>query len=139
MITDVKKGEDGARQPRTRKPRRCYRCGAILCRGADICPACGFSVHSPVRIDMAEAMEGPYITDEKGKLLWKGTGKDTAFLYAPTRRTILVCWRSCSRWEDSPLHQERMTVVNGEAYRFERTYRFGFIRWIKTRRIQKRR
>lgn len=114
---------------------RCYRCGAWMDAGTETCPECGFFLRSPVEIRMYEVMTDIRIYDRAKNLLWTGEGNDIAYIEAPERKIIKICWGS---------HFEKwISIKNGEAYRFER--RLGKMAksledagLMKTRTIQKR-
>lgn len=109
---------------------RCYRCGALMDAGMEICPECGFHLHSPVEIQMSPYMSNIEIFDHDGILLWKGAGTETAFIDAPEEKQIRIKW-------SSDLSEDRQ-VINGEAYRFENTkLAKGFAKMVKTRSISK--
>ncbi len=91
---------------------RCYRCGTLMSADADTCPDCGFFLFSPVEIQMSERMKDIRIYDDANNNLWSGDGTDTAYIDAPKRRNIRICWGSYS--------EILISVKNGEAYRFER-------------------
>ena len=110
---------------------RCYRCGAVMNDSIEICPECGFNLNAPVEIKMYRSMMGPEIIDEEERILWQGSGDDTAFIDAPQPLKITIRW-------GADQHEERV-VVNGEAYRFERgAMGKGFEIMKKTRRKPKR-
>ena len=111
---------------------RCYRCGAVMDERSDICPACGFDIHSPVEIQMCAGMMGAEIYDENGKLLWAGRDSQTAHIDAPERINVHILWKAdLETWQ---------SIRNGEAYRFERIRGgpSGFVKLRKTRSLPKR-
>ena len=111
---------------------RCYRCGACMEESARICPACGFDLCSPVEIRAQKGMKCMEIYDDAGNLLWSGSDTETAYIDAPDRKRIRICWRFGI--------EAARDIRNGEAYRFEQIPGFahGFVRLVKTRRIPKR-
>ena len=112
---------------------RCYRCGALMSDDTDICPDCGFCLNSPVEIETHRWMVDVRILDAEGVLLRECTSGETAYIDAPTRRAIRICWT-----EYEPMEEVR-NVINGEAYRFVGSkLRKGQVRLIKTRTIPKR-
>ena len=92
---------------------RCYHCGAPMDAGSDICPVCGFYLHSPVEIRMWEEMTNIRVYDDAGNILWSGDGAEMVYTDAPERRDIRICWGSSIPFEMP------VKVKNGEAYRFE--------------------
>ena len=114
---------------------RCYRCGAMMNVNTDTCPECGFFLHSPVEIVMFEEMTDIRIYDNTKKILWTGDGNGIAYIEAPSRRNIKICWGYDFKiW---------ISIKNGEAYRFERRFskmarRHGDARLLRTRTIPKR-
>ena len=114
---------------------RCYRCGALMSTGMDTCPDCGFFLNSPVEIRMFEEMVDIIIYDNAKNILWSGNGTGIAYIDAPKRRNIEICWgRYYKLW---------ISVKNGEAYRFERRFskmarRKGDASLVRTRTIPKR-
>ncbi|MBQ7754486.1 MAG: hypothetical protein IJR78_01990 [Clostridia bacterium] len=111
---------------------RCYRCGTNMDEDSTICPACGFDLNSPVEIRMCKGMMGADIFDQKGTLLWTGRDSETAYIDAPERKNIRICWKADFEiW---------CNVKNGEAYRFEHRIGApsGFVQLIKTRAIPKK-
>ena len=123
----VQRGDD--------RKMRCYRCGAMLCTGADTCPDCGFFLNSPVEIQMFEEMTDIRVFDSTNTILWSGDGTGIVYVDAPIRKNIKICWGSNFEiW---------LSVKNGEAYRFE--HRFskmgktkGEARLVRIRTIPKR-
>ena len=114
---------------------RCYRCGAWMRSGIDTCPECGFFLNSPVEIVMFEEMADIRIYDMERNILWTGGGNDTAYVDAPDRIHIQICWGFDFRI--------MISIKNGEAYRFERRFskmgkRKGDAAIIKTRTIPKK-
>lgn len=114
---------------------KCYRCGAMMSPDTNTCPECGFYLNSPVEIQMFEEMKDIRVYDNAKNLLWTGDGTGTAFIDAPTRRTIEICWGYGI--------EISLSVKNGEAYRFERRLtkmakRIGDAVPVRTRTIPKR-
>ena len=111
---------------------RCYRCGTNMDEDSTICPACGFDLNSPVEIRMCKGMMGADIFDQKGTLLWTGRDSETAYIDAPERKNIRICWKADFEiW---------CNVKNGVAYRVEQRIGApsGFVQLIKTRAIPKK-
>ena len=115
---------------------RCYRCGALMSIDTETCQECGFFLNSPVEIAMFEEMTDIRIYDNAKKNLWTGDGNDIAYIEAPERRNIEICWGFDFKiW---------ISIKNGEAYRFERRLskmarKIGDASLVRTRTIPKRR
>ena len=114
---------------------RCYRCGALMGVDTETCPECGFFLRSPVEIVMFEEMTDIRIYDNAKSTLWTGDGNGIAYIDAPKRINIEICWGFDFKiW---------ISIKNGEAYRFERRFskmaqRKGEASLVRTRTISKR-
>ena len=104
---------------------------------AGVCPVCGFILNSPAEIHMFEEMNEIRIYDEEQNILWPGDGNGTAYIDAPEKRKIRICWGTLTD------HEIVISVRNGEAYRFEQRYskmakRLEDAQLVKTKTIPKR-